>query len=156
MSTGTLVIKFHFFSRQLVESGISCSLYFQNKEVEFKIIEIMKKLFIILAVVFGTQSYASAQWFGGYISPNVMCDPCVQASIAAANSAAWVSSIDMALMAQQMQMMAACPGGYVPSYNTSGWDSCSTTTSSTPVYESRYGDIDCHLCHGTGVCQTCN
>lgn len=56
-----------------------------------------------------------------------------------------------------MQLMAAAWAAEAEnSSNSDRGSNYNNNEGSESYYESRYGNKDCHICRGTGVCQTCN
>ena len=62
----------------------------------------MRKIILLFAAFVVNSAFA--QWFGGY-SANVMYDPCVQASIAVAQSSNRIMQTNQMLMQQQQMMI---------------------------------------------------
>lgn len=95
----------------------------------------MKKL-VVLFVFLWVSNVASAQYF----SPNVMMDPCVQASIQAAQSSQWVMQNNLMIM--QMQAQMGNSGWYPAPTQYNNQNSNSSSSSRTPK--------TCGACGGKG------
>ncbi len=116
----------------------------------------MKKLILILFYL-GLTSSVSAQWgYGGYggYSSNVMMDPCVQAAMQTAASAARVNQDCMRMQQAMMQMQqAAMANGWnyyqAPMPSTPSYDNSSSCTSSH-----KRSSRTCGLCGGSGQVTT--
>lgn len=104
----------------------------------------MKKLFILITVIFAAQVCASAQ--NGYFDCYGNFIP---------SSAPWLQATPQSFINGVMASgyYPAGPAAPATSYQQS---SPSSSSSSNSSYESRYGDVQCHICKGTGVCPTCN
>lgn len=102
----------------------------------------MKK-FSLVALFFLTVNSAYSQWYGG-ISPQVYYDPCVQASIRAAQSSNWVMQQQQMIM-QQQQMMINNGWYSAPSNNQNTKSNISEVRSSKTRTKKT-----CELCDGKG------
>lgn len=119
----------------------------------------MKKI-LLLAILAIAMTKVNAQWYYN-LPPQVMNDPCVQASIAVANSTNRIMQYDMMIMQQQQIMMQN--GWYYPQQNTGryietkeGCDNCSGNGYNYRyLYMGREGTRTikqrCSFCHGTGM-----
>lgn len=118
----------------------------------------MKKI-LLLAILAIAMTKANAQYYNN-VSPQVMYDPCVQASIAAANSSNWVMQNNYNIMQQQQWMMQ---NGYYNTHQRTGRyvetrETCDNCNGEGFIYrtvymgggETRTVKRRCGFCHGTG------